>query len=220
MKSRINTRKIVGISLWLALIILSFYVFAREAYSYLPHLISIILFSFFTCADLFIRPISAQKDEFKLLISAVLFLLIPFVLVLPFYENQVLTTKYLSEVISKWMYLFGIGCLTTGGCLTLIGRIHLGTYGSSKIVLEDEHKLITDGIYRYIRHPMYLGFLLLFFGFSLSFQSLILTLLIVTGLFAVFRRRMDMEERLLGSLFGKEYESYVKRTRRLIPWLY
>ena len=152
--------------------------------------------------------------------SYVLFLVVPFILVLPFYENQVLTSHYFPEPLSKWVMWLGIICLIIGGILLLTSRIQIGRYGSSRIVLEDEHRLITQGIYGHIRHPLYLGFLLLFCGFSLSFQSFIFTLLIVSGLFVIFRKRMDMEEALLKSVFGEEYKSYVKKTKRLVPCIY
>lgn len=212
-----KVKKVVSIFMWLLLINVSFCIAAQEAYNHATNLTSIALFSFFTCADLFIRPISAKKDKFKS-VSIVSFLLVPFVLVLPFHEHRILI-HYFSGV-PHWIFWIGIGCLSSGGSLILISRIHLGIYGSSKIVLENEHELVTDGIYQYIRHPLYLGFLLLFFGFSLSFNSFISPFLIVTGLFFIFRKRMNAEETLLKSLFGKEYTSYVKRTARLIPYMY
>lgn len=213
-------KKIVSISFWFLLVNLSFFMFAREAYYHVTYLVSIVLFSFFTCTDLLLRPISTKKDAFKYPFSVVLFLLVPLVLVLPFHETQALTSEYLPEHISPWISWIGITFLVTGGSLALMSRIQLGKYGSPKIVLEDEHKLVTHGIYGHIRNPIYLGFLFLFSGFSLSFQSFIFTFLIVVGLFVIFERRMDMEETLLRSLFGKEYESYVERTNRLIPHVY
>lgn len=116
--------------------------------------------------------------------------------------------------------MIGILLLMTGGCLSLVSRIQLGRYGSSKIVLEDTHALVTGGIYGRVRHLLYLGFLLLFLGFSLSFCSLVFTSLLMGGLFVVFKKRRDMEEQLLKSSFGKEYESYMERTSRLIPYVY
>jgi protein-S-isoprenylcysteine O-methyltransferase Ste14 len=221
MKGKMNiVKKTVAISLWLMLINVSFYVLARDVYSHTLYQISITLFCLFTCADLFIRPISTKKDEFRTSISAALLLLIPFILVLPFHEGQVLIPRYLPLAGSQWISWAGIGFIVAGGILSLASRIQLGRYGSSKIVLENGHTLVTGGVYGYIRHPIYLGLLLLFLGFSLSFQSLIFTFLLVTGFFLLFKRRMDMEEKLLSLLFGKEYESYTKRTNRLIPHVY
>ncbi len=122
--------------------------------------------------------------------------------------------------MSRFISLIGILLLMTGGCLSLVSRIQLGRYGSSKIVLEDTHALVTGGIYGRVRHLLYLGFLLLFLGFSLSFCSLVFTSLLMGGLFVVFKKRRDMEEQLLKSSFGKEYESYMERTSRLIPYVY
>jgi protein-S-isoprenylcysteine O-methyltransferase Ste14 len=221
MKGKRNVVKKTGaVSLWLMLVNVSFYVLAREVYSHTLYQISITLFCLFTCADLFIRPISTKKDEFRTSISAAVLLLVPFVLVLPFHEGQVLILRYLPLVVTQWISWVGIGFIIAGGILSLASRIQLGRYGSSKIVLENGHTLVTGGIYGHIRHPIYLGFLLLFLGFSLSFQSFIFTFLLVTGFFLLFKRRMDLEEKLLGALFGKEYEFYTERTNRLIPHVY
>lgn len=213
-------KKVVAIFLWLTLVNLSFYLLAQDVYTHSIYRGSLVLFSFFTCADLSIRPISAKEDAFNFSILAVLFVSVPVLLVLPFYENHFLTSKYLSETTLWFISLTGILLLVTGGCLSLVSRVQLGRYGSSKIVLEDGHALVTGGIYGRVRHPLYLAFLLLFLGFSLSFCSLGFTSLLIGGLFVVFKKRMDMEEHLLKSSFGEEYEAYMERTSRLIPYVY
>jgi len=213
-------KKVVGIFSWIALIVLSFYVLAGEVYSVPTYAAMIALFLFLTSVDIAIRPISAKRDEFRPSISIALFLLTPFVLVLPYYENRFFISQYLPQFDFAWMSYAGIGCLLVGATVTLCGRIQLGKFGGPKIVVEEEHRLITKGIYSHIRHPMYLGYLLLFLGFSLGFRSYILTLLITMGMFVVFRERMNLEERLLEREFGQEYRSYLRRTKRLVPFLY
>ncbi|MHA1967226.1 MAG: methyltransferase family protein [Candidatus Hodarchaeales archaeon] len=75
---------------------------------------------------------------------------------------------------------------------------------------------MTNGIYKHIRQPMYLGFLSLFFGYSISFGSVIMTILIVSALFLIFYNRMNIEENLLKSKFGNEYILYMNRTKRIL----
>ena len=78
----------------------------------------------------------------------------------------------------------------------------------------DGHKLVTNGIYRYMRHPGYCGWFLWVSGSQLLAGNLIcaLTFSIVTWKF--FNERIEYEESLLVSMFGSEYESYRSRT----PW--
>ncbi len=109
-----------------------------------------------------------------------------------------------------------------GGILLLSSRIQIERFGSLKVVLEDDHKLITDGLYHYIRNPMYLGFLTFFFGFLFlfSFGGFISIPIVLIPLFLTFQQRIRIEEKLLISLFGDEYIPYIKRTKRLIPFIY
>jgi len=213
-------KKMVSVISWVALNVLSFYVLAREVYGVPVYVTTIALFLFLTAMDIAIRPISAKRDEFRPSVSVALFLLTPFVLVLPYYENRLFVSECLPQFDLPWLSYVGITCLLAGAFVILCGRIQLGRYGGPKIAVEEEHKLITKGIYEHIRHPIYLGYLLLFMGFSLGFRGYLATVLIVMGLFVVFRSRMNLEERLLGHKFGEDYRSYLRRTKRLIPFLY
>ena len=75
-----------------------------------------------------------------------------------------------------------------------------------------------SGPYRFVRHPMYGGGILLFAGISLAFS---VTALALTGALAVlWRAKSAAEERVLVQLFP-EYEGYRSRTpRRFLPWIY
>jgi len=215
-----KVRKIIGVILVLIFINIPFLFFFKEAYRISTNLITIILFNIFVCLDIVIRPISEKRDQYKFSILTLSFLLLPFIVTFPFYENKLLISKYLATLNRKWISYTGIGILILGGSILIYSRIKLGKYGGPKIVIEDEHKFISNGIYRYIRHPMYLGYLLLFFGYSLSFCSFISTFLTLIFLFIIFKSRMDLEEKLLTSKFGEDYISYLNKTYRLIPKLY
>jgi protein-S-isoprenylcysteine O-methyltransferase Ste14 len=79
--------------------------------------------------------------------------------------------------------------------------------------------LVTDGIYGVIRHPSYLGAIILMLGWALAFRSalgVILAALIIPLLLA----RIHSEEAMLRSQFGDQYDAYCQRTSRLIPGIY
>ncbi len=74
------------------------------------------------------------------------------------------------------------------------------------------HRLVKDGLYKYIRHPLYLGETIRNFGFVLIFSSIYGILLIVAAtIFIAFRIRM--EERMVIQVFGDEYREYQKTLR-------
>lgn len=94
----------------------------------------------------------------------------------------------------------------------------LGHRFSAFVAIQERHELVTDGPYRHLRHPSYLGALLGSVGWALVCRSVVGLLLsvLVWGALLV---RIDAEEALLASEFGAPYQAYRARTWRLIPWV-
>ncbi|HEY5706427.1 MAG TPA: isoprenylcysteine carboxylmethyltransferase family protein [Terrimicrobiaceae bacterium] len=116
----------------------------------------------------------------------------------------------------RWL---GVFLFTVGGALRLWPVFVLGRRFSGLVAIQPGHTLVTRGVYRYIRHPSYLGLLVNSVGWALAFRSgvgLVLTALTIPPLLA----RMRAEEQLLRTQFGEEYDAYCARTSRLIPGLY
>ncbi|MFX0053138.1 MAG: methyltransferase family protein [Candidatus Hermodarchaeota archaeon] len=212
--------KLIGVPFLILFIDLGFFLFAREAFTKLQTLVPILLMNAFISIDIVIRPVSAKEDKFNRSVLIISFLSMPIVFIMPYFEYRMIMNQILSPLITALISISGSVLLILGGILLLLGRIQLGEYGGPKIIVEDKHKLITTGLYQFIRHPMYLGFLLLFFGYSLAFGSFVMTIAIIFIFFLIFKNRMDIEERLLISEFGEEYLRYMGRTKRLFPFLY
>lgn len=113
----------------------------------------------------------------------------------------------------------GVVLFTIGLGLRLAPTFILGRRFSGLVAIQPGHTLETRGLYSHIRHPSYLGLLLSLVGWSLVFRSL-LGLLLVLGILWLLMCRMNAEEKLLAEQFGESYDSYRKRTWRLIPHLY
>jgi len=116
----------------------------------------------------------------------------------------------------RWI---GVALFALGGALRLWPVVVLGDRFSGLVAIQPGHRLVTGGIYRAIRHPSYLGLLVCSVGWALAFRAgtgLVLTALMVPPLVA----RMNAEEALLRSEFGRDYEAYRARTARLIPGVY
>ncbi|MGO5014238.1 methyltransferase family protein [Niallia sp. Sow4_A1] len=77
-------------------------------------------------------------------------------------------------------------------------------------------QLITKGIYRFVRHPQYSGFILMIVGFLVQWPTII-TLLMAPALIGMYNWLAKKEEKVMINLFGDEYLSYVKNVPRFIP---
>lgn len=114
---------------------------------------------------------------------------------------------------------FGVVLFAAGGALRLWPVFVLGHRFSGLVAIQPGHRLVTTGIYGVIRHPSYLGLLILMLGWGLAFRAgvgLLLTALLIPPLLA----RIRSEERLLRSEFGAEYDAYCRRASRLVPGLF
>ncbi len=118
----------------------------------------------------------------------------------------------------RWRYV-GFALFLAGASVRLAAARTLGRQFSGLVTVQDGHRLVDTGIYSVIRHPMYLGLLLSMPGFALIFRSrLVILLAVISAVFVVLR--MQQEEHLLRRHFGEEFDSYRRRTWRLIPFLY
>jgi protein-S-isoprenylcysteine O-methyltransferase Ste14 len=115
--------------------------------------------------------------------------------------------------------LVGLALFVIGFTILLLGQITLGRFYSSTLVIRKDHELITHGVYRLVRHPMYLGVILAAIGLPVSASSLT-GFLIMLALVPVFLIRIRMEERLLMEEFGDAYRAYQAATSKLIPFVY
>ncbi len=117
---------------------------------------------------------------------------------------------------ARWI---GAVLLAVGCGLILWSGYSLGRQYSPEVTIQDQHRLVTGGAYGTIRHPRYLGAVVFAFGLALLFRSWIgLAACLPVAAILVFR--IQDEERLMRKEFAQEWESYAKRTWRLIPRLY
>ena len=104
--------------------------------------------------------------------------------------------------------------------IPLIGWIHwaLGRAFSKSLTIQEEHQLVTTGLYRWIRHPMYTVFIIYFLSlFLVSTNLFLLVTFIIMVITFIFR--IPKEEEMLINQFGDAYREYMKRTGRLLPRL-
>lgn len=107
--------------------------------------------------------------------------------------------------------------------LFLIGGTYLcllavTSLGRSLSIMPEARKLVTDGLYRVVRHPLYLAELIANVGVFLQYRSWLAAAILIAVTFFLLRR-MAWEERILTEAFP-EYATYRQRTRRLVPGVY
>jgi protein-S-isoprenylcysteine O-methyltransferase Ste14 len=121
-----------------------------------------------------------------------------------------------------WDTFFAIGmALVVIGLVIRIHAIltlkHYFTYSVAKV---ENHKIIQTGLYKFIRHPGYLGQLIVFLGISTSISNWLSILVMMTPITLGYLNRIKVEEKFMTEQFGQDYENYQERTKRIIPMLY
>lgn len=96
----------------------------------------------------------------------------------------------------------------------------LGRNWSISLELRQDHRLITEGVYRHVRHPMYTAFWLWAVAQALLLPNWFAGFAGIAGFAALFFGRIAREERMMTESFGDEYRAYIQRTYRIIPGLY
>lgn len=134
---------------------------------------------------------------------------------LPAYSDRVGLLTFGGDGV-RWA---GVGLFALGGALRLWPVFVLGRRFSGLVAIQKNHHLVTDGIYKTVRNPSYLGLLISVAGWALAFRS-ILGLVLAALFLPILIGRIRSEERLLSGYFGAEYEAYRARSWRLVPYLY
>ena len=116
-------------------------------------------------------------------------------------------------------YWPGVILIAAGLGFSVWARQHLGRNWSGTVQVKQDHQLICDGPYRFVRHPIYTGILVAFLGTAIVNCDWcgILGVLIAFG---SFWRKLTLEERFMRETFGSAYEEYRARTAALIPYLF
>lgn len=117
-----------------------------------------------------------------------------------------------------FLQMFGAVLFTLGLGSAIAGRAHLGQNWADIETPTSVYKpaLVTHGLYRYIRHPIYTGDILLLVGLEMALNSW-LVLLILSMIPAILRQAVSEERLLVSNIPG--YKDYCRRTRRFLPFV-
>jgi protein-S-isoprenylcysteine O-methyltransferase len=114
----------------------------------------------------------------------------------------------------------GVVLFAVGLFLRWWAIITLGRFFTVDVTIEKDHELVERGPFRMVRHPSYIGVLMAFVGFALSLGNWAALLVILLPITAAFVHRMNVEEDALSRALGPQYTDYMRRTKRLVPFVY
>jgi len=122
----------------------------------------------------------------------------------------------LGQYIGLWGMYIGIVIMLVGAALVILGwsKIHKDYWSKDS----GQGKLVTNGIYSFIRHPQYTGFFMITFGMMCEWATIPLILLYCLLVFLYYglarKEETDMEKE-----FGSDYDAYRKKTKMFIPYV-
>ena len=154
---------------------------------------------------------SPRKKDVIFQVSGLLLLIAILVVSLePLYPDGLVLSPL--TIVAAVMFVAGL-------VITVSAQATINKNYSWTLEIREGHSLVTSGLYRYVRHPIYLGTFIRIIAipiFTSSLPGFLLGLLSLT----VINYRIGLEEGMLIEEFGEEYERYMERTWRLFPYIY
>lgn len=134
----------------------------------------------------------------------------------PFFRGTLLDERFVPD--ERWIAWLGFILTIAGLAFSIWARVTLGRNWSGVVQVKQDHELIVRGPYSLVRHPIYTGLLLAFFGTALAVGAwrALLALAIVA---LSFWRKLRLEERWMSEQFGDQYRQYMGRVKALVPWV-
>ncbi len=122
----------------------------------------------------------------------------------------------------NWNTFFAIGAIlvVVGLVIRILSILTLRQYFTYSVAKVEGHQLIETGLYKNIRHPGYLGQLMIFLGLSISLSNWLSILLMMIPVAIGYLYRIKVEEKFMAEQLGEVYSNYQKRTKRIIPLVY
>ena len=121
---------------------------------------------------------------------------------------------------SDWIPAVAVGLFAAGLVVRWWAIVTLGRFFTVDVVVEKDHEVVQRGPFRRVRHPSYTGVLLAFLGWAMTLWNWVAMAVVLVPIFIAFLRRMKVEEDALSRALGERYVEYMKRTKRLVPFVY
>ncbi len=120
----------------------------------------------------------------------------------------------------KAWFAVGLAALLGGTLLRRHCWRILGKYFTGNVKVAADQPVIQTGVYRWVRHPSYTGGMLMYMGTGLALTNWLSVLIITAAGLAAYVYRVRVEERALLEQLGPQYESYMRNTKRFVPFVF
>jgi protein-S-isoprenylcysteine O-methyltransferase Ste14 len=124
----------------------------------------------------------------------------------------------LDQPFSAWRAAAGLALFVAALALFYTTHKALGRNWSVTLAVRDEHTLVTDGVYRFVRHPMYTAFWMWAIAQALTLQNWVAGPAGIIGFGTLYLLRVAREEALMRETFGAAWDAYAARTPRVVPF--
>jgi protein-S-isoprenylcysteine O-methyltransferase Ste14 len=114
----------------------------------------------------------------------------------------------------------GVAAMIAGLAIRVWAMRALGAAYTRTLRLVEAQRVVQEGPYRLIRHPGYLGTLLVWLGAAVALANGLVMPLVGLAMLRAYSHRMRAEEAMLAETFGADYAAYMRRTWRLVPFVY
>ena len=161
---------------------------------------------------------SVKKDRTTIIFMFAVTISVAIAILLSFYLNRIGVFEIVFS--HKILMILTIIFVFIGVMIRWFSIITLDKYFSTNLTIIDGHSLYKGGLYKYIRHPSYLGTTISFVGVGLYFSNLISFCIIVSSIVIGYLHRIRNEEKMLINHFGKEYVDYQNETKMLVPFVW
>lgn len=123
-------------------------------------------------------------------------------------------------LLGEWATWVGAAVALGGMALRIWSVRTLGRYFTYVVKVSGDQPVVEDGPYRLLRHPSYTGALLTAIGIGLSLRYVLAPLILGLMQFVAYSIRIAVEERALAEGIGEPYRAYMRRTKRIVPFLW
>lgn len=116
----------------------------------------------------------------------------------------------------KWL-IIGIAVTYAGVALRYWAIVTLGRFFEFVVTIQNDHRVVTSGPYRLMRHPAYTGLVMVQLGIGIALANSLSVVLCLAIMMLALIPRIHREESVLLGELGTEYADYAAKTKRLIP---
>jgi protein-S-isoprenylcysteine O-methyltransferase Ste14 len=161
-----------------------------------------------------VRIVESRKSRLEITLLALMWVA---TLILPLISIATPLLSFAEYPLYPAALFFGIICLAVGLWLFYRSHADLGINWSISLELRENHRLVTCGVYRLIRHPMYTAIFLQAIAQALLLPNWLAGPACLIAFLVMFPLRIRPEESMMVEKFGGDYVSYIGQTKRLIP---